>query len=84
MQKILKVEVTNVPDKSQALLEGSSQLSHSDPRITERYVCLEEKNVEAGKQRMSFIYDKQCGKIVVYYGRKIGQGENSKGMCVNI
>jgi hypothetical protein len=52
MLKVLKVEVTNVPDKSQALLEGSSQLSYSDPRITERYVCLEKKNVEAGKQRM--------------------------------
>ena len=36
----------------------SSQLGHSDLRITERYACLEKKNIEAGKQRMSFIYDK--------------------------
>ena len=58
MLKILKVEVANVPAKSQALLEVSSQLSYSDLRITERYACLEKKNVESGKQRMSFIYDK--------------------------
>lgn len=50
--------ITNAPDKSQALLEVSSQLGHSDLRITERYACLEKKNIEAGKQRMSFIYDK--------------------------
>lgn len=50
--------IANAPDKSQALLEVSSQLGHSDLRITERYACLEKKNIEAGKQRMSFIYDK--------------------------
>ncbi|WP_084719712.1 tyrosine-type recombinase/integrase [Lacrimispora celerecrescens] len=50
--------ITNAPDKSQALLEVSSQLGHTDLRITERYACLEKKNIEAGKQRMSFIYDK--------------------------
>lgn len=48
--------IVNAPDKSQALLEVSSQLGHSDLRITERYACLEKKNIEAGKQRMSFIY----------------------------
>jgi len=50
--------ITNAPDKSQALLEVSSQLGHSDLRITERYACLEKKNIEAGKQRMSFVYGK--------------------------
>lgn len=50
--------IKNAPDKSQALLEVSSQLGHSDLRVTERYACLEKKNIEAGKQRMSFIYDK--------------------------
>ncbi len=50
--------IKNAPDKSQALLEVSSQFNHSDLRITERYACLEKKNIDAGKQRMSFIYDK--------------------------
>lgn len=50
--------IKNAPDKSQALLEVSSRLGHSDLRITERYACLEKRNIEAGKQRMSFIYDK--------------------------
>jgi integrase len=50
--------IKNAPDKSQALLEVSNQLGHSDLRITERYDCLEKKNIDAGKQRMSFIYDK--------------------------
>ncbi len=35
-----------------------SELGHSDLRITERYGCLEKKNIEAGKPRMSFIYGK--------------------------
>ncbi|HBC99435.1 MAG TPA: hypothetical protein DC053_08875 [Lachnoclostridium sp.] len=50
--------ITNAPDKSQALLEVFSQLGHSDLLITERYACLENKNIDAGKQSMSFIYDK--------------------------
>ncbi|WP_312442296.1 hypothetical protein [Lacrimispora sp.] len=50
--------ITNAPDKSQALLEVASQLGHSDPRITERYACLEQKDIEDGNQRMSFICDK--------------------------
>ncbi len=50
--------IKNAPDKSQALLEVSSQFNHSDLSFTERYACLEKKNIDAGKQRMSFIYDK--------------------------
>ncbi|EXG85796.1 site-specific recombinase XerD [Clostridium sp. ASBs410] len=50
--------IKNAPDKSQAFLEVSSQLGHSDLRITERYAYLEKKNIETGKQRMSFIYDR--------------------------
>ena len=50
--------IKNAPVKSQALLEVSSQFNLSDLRITERDACLEKKNIDAGKQRMSFIYDK--------------------------
>jgi len=49
--------IKNAPDKSQALLEVSSQFGHSDLRITERYACSEKKilRLESRECRLSTV-----------------------------
>lgn len=49
--------IKNAEDASEALMEVSNQLGHSDLRITQRYACIERERIKENKQRMSFLYE---------------------------